>query len=171
VNGDGDTQPWGFTLLRSGTNANPISASQPLPGTDPKAPPLIFGLGREASNATAKITAIDAAATGITAISGASWGAYTPTELTDVASLPTTAKDAVNAGRKWLFIAEGTGAITSANVASAVFTVFSTAGGVSVASPTTAIVDLGGAAVPEPATLTLFGLVALGGLGLIRRRS
>src|SRR6185503_8688991 len=72
--GNADIQTWGFTGLRSPTNQNPIVASQALPGTSPF---LITGFGQTASNATAKITAIDPAATGINATSGASWGNYT----------------------------------------------------------------------------------------------
>src|ERR1051326_1979406 len=46
VNTNGDPQTWGFANLRSGTNTNPIVASQPLPTRDPTAPPQIFGFGR-----------------------------------------------------------------------------------------------------------------------------
>jgi hypothetical protein len=158
---NGDVQNWGYTLLRSGTNANPIVASEPLTGTTPF---VITGLGISAGTASTQILAADAAATGITAVSGGSWGSYltqtAPGSLMDSIS-------AANGGHKWVFLAEGLGAPVIPQV-TGTFTVLSNAQGSQIAGtsggPT---VNL---AIPEPATVSLIGLALVGGLGVIRRR-
>jgi hypothetical protein len=119
VDGNGDVQNWGFTLLRSGTNVNPIVASLPLMGTTPF---VITGFGREASNATAKITAIDPNATSITANSGANWGSYAGANPPYPFSALKNFEQSV--GHKWMFIAEGAGNIKPSEI-SGTFTVLS----------------------------------------------
>lgn len=112
---NGDPQTWGFTGLRSGTNANPIVASQALPGTSPF---LITGFGQEANNAATKIGGIQPLATGITAVSGASWGNYTTRNF-----YPEMLNYEAQTGHKFVFIAEGTGNISISNITSGVFSV------------------------------------------------
>src|SRR3954447_17204679 len=73
IDSNGDTQNWGFSLLRSGTNVNPIVASQPLPGLTPF---FITGLGLTRGKARSQILAADPGASGISATSGATWGNY-----------------------------------------------------------------------------------------------
>lgn len=163
-NSDGDSQTWGFTGLRSGTNANPIVASQALPGTSLF---LVQGFGKTAGNANTVLPTIDAGVTGITAVSGISWGNY----ATEGAAVSNMAQvSAANGGNKWMFIAEGTGAITPTSVTAAVFTVYSNAQGTSISTPLSGVVDLSPGVIPEPATVTLIGL-AMAGFGFIRRRS
>jgi hypothetical protein len=166
---NGDPQTAGFNLLRTGTNVNPIQGSQGLPGTTPF---LITGFGQTASDFITKSTAIDPAAVTVGPTTSGVWGAYnspvlsSPTLLTGQGFAAAAA--AVQAGKKWVFIAEGLGPAGVTDVTSAVVTIFSTAGGASSAA-TTSIIHLSD--TPEPATLSLLGLAMVGGFGFIRRRS
>ena len=80
TDGNGDGQSVGFSGLRSGTNVNPMVASQSLPGTTPF---LIKGFGQDAGTLAAKVAAIDPAAT-VTPTSSANWGTYSRPELNSV---------------------------------------------------------------------------------------
>ena len=73
---NGDPQTAGFSGLRSGTNVNPIVASQGLPGTTPF---LIRGFGQKASNFTTEIGLIQPAAQIVPGpLAGSSWGFLRP---------------------------------------------------------------------------------------------
>jgi len=166
---NGDPQGWGFNLFRSGTNVSPLVAAQPLEGTTPF---ILTGLGRTASSASAQILAAQPTASGIAATTGGSWGAYNSPVLNNASQLSNSqnnapdAAAAVTAGRKWLFLAEGTGV---PNITSAAFTVLTTAAGATGAGQLGTIRPL--VEVPEPATISLIGLALVGGFGFIRRRS
>ena len=118
---NGDPQTAGFNLLRTGTNANPIQASQNLPGQTPF---LITGFGQTASNFATKAQAIDPASAVVGPTTSGSWGNY---------NSPLLSASSIN-GNKWVFLAEGLG--SSVRVSSATFTVFSNASGASVNVPT-----------------------------------
>ena len=155
---NGDPQTAGFNLLRTATNANPIQASQGLPGTTPF---LISGYGQTASDFITKSTAVDAGAVTVGPTTSGVWGNYNSSALAPLS--------AANGGRKWVFLAEGLGPAGVTDVTSAVFTIFSTSQGQS-SSTTSTIVRLTETVIPEPATLSLLGLAMIGGLGVIRRR-
>jgi PEP-CTERM motif len=121
---NGDPQTAGFSGLRSGTNANPIVASQGLPGTTPF---LITGFGQTASNFTTKATAIDAGAFVVGPTTSGSWGNY---------NSPFLAPLQTQTGNNWVFLAEGLGASGLTSINSAVVTVYSNQSGTSVAAPT-----------------------------------
>jgi hypothetical protein len=133
-NSNGDPVSWGFSGngLRSGTNANPIASSQPLYSVaDPLSSPQTPGFGRTTGSGAAAVAAWDSGATGVTASSGATWGTYSSPILASAAALTAAngsngiygqMADALNAGRKWVFIAEGTGIAPA--VTSGVFSVF-----------------------------------------------
>jgi hypothetical protein len=157
---NGDTQNWGFSLLRSGTNINPMVASEPLAGTTPF---VITGFGRSASSANSQIVAADPSASAISATSGATWGNYT----TEATSQPMTSTETTT-GHKWVFLAEGLGTPNIPLITGA-FTVLSNATGSQIAGTQSGLtIPL---AVPEPATMSLIGLALVGGMGLVRRRS
>ena len=118
---NGDPQTAGFNLLRTGTNANPIQASQNLPGQTPF---LITGFGQTASNFATETAAIDPASAVVGPTTSGSWGNY---------NSPLLSGSAIN-GNKWVFLAEGLG--SSVRISSASFTVFSNASGASVTVPT-----------------------------------
>jgi hypothetical protein len=165
---NGDVQNWGFSLLRTGTNVNPITAAEPLPGTSPF---VITGFGRTAGSASSQILAADPAATGITATSGATWGTYNDPILSNTSLLAAAAAPkslaAVSAGRKWVFIAEGLAADPfSTTAASGTFTVLSNNFGAQIASTFSGFERL--VILPEPCTASLF---ALSLLAAILRRS
>jgi hypothetical protein len=181
TNGDGDPAPFGFSGngLRSATNANPIASSQPL--FNPAAPQTsiqIPGFGRTTGSANAAVLAYDPAMTGITSTSGATWGAYSSPVLASSAALlannpgATNIAQALDAGRKFVFLAEGTytGSLLASSVVDGVFSVFT-----NVQTGTSAAGTYGGTQllveVPEPATFALLGLAMVGGFGFVRRRS
>jgi autotransporter-associated beta strand protein len=101
--------PAGFASLRTGTNANPITAAQPLPGSTPV---LIGGYGQTASNFTAKIP--DAGS--FSGTTNGLWGNY--------------ATVTPAAGKNWLFLAEGTytGAAPTVNLGSSSVSIYTSPG-------------------------------------------
>jgi hypothetical protein len=148
---NGDLQTAGFSLLRSGTNANPIQASQALPGTTPF---LITGFGQTASDFVTKSTAIDPAAVVVSPTTSGVWGNYNSPALSNASILAgegyRSAAAAVAAGKKWVFLAEGLGPAGVTQVTSAVFTVFTNQQGASSATPS--IIGPDG---PEPTSMVL----------------
>jgi|tagenome__1003787_1003787.scaffolds.fasta_scaffold20628431_2 hypothetical protein len=152
IDSNGDTQNWGFTLLRSGTNTNPFVASEPLLGTTPF---VITGFGRSAGSANSQVLAADPGAIAVAAISGASWGTYTTVgtnfEMSGLES---------STGHKFVFLAEGLGAPT---ILSAAFTVLSNAQGAQIAGTWNHT-------TPEPAACSLV-LTLLSAAGFVRRRA
>jgi hypothetical protein len=137
LDNNGDVWAAGFSLLRSGTNVNPIVASQALPGTTPF---LITGFGQTASDFVTKSTAIDASAVVIGPTTSGAWGNYNSPVLSNPTLLASygnpAAVAAVTAGKKWVFLAEGLGPAGVTQITSAVFTVFSNASGASSATTT-----------------------------------
>src|SRR3954471_13155791 len=156
IDENGDTQSWGFSLLRSGTNTNPIVASEPLAGTTPF---VITGFGRSASSANSQILAADPVATGFSATSGATWGNYT----TEATSGIMTQMESTT-GHKWVFLAEGLGEPNYQAIVGQ-FTVLANAQGAQVAGNFLGTVDL---FTPEPGT---FSLMCVAVFAAVLRRS
>jgi hypothetical protein len=151
TDGNGDAQSAGFTGLRSGTNVNPMVASQGLPGTTPF---LITGFGQTAGTLAAKVAAIDPAAT-VTPTSSANWGTYTSPVL--------QTSFAINwaNGNAWMLMAEGTYSgsvpiVPSQFIVSAVATTYISSNFASAAA-TTDVVFIW----PEPNSLSLIGLASI----------
>ena len=149
TDGNGDAQSAGFTGLRSGTNVNPMVASQGLPGTTPF---LITGFGQTAGTLAAKVAAIDPAGT-VAPTSSANWGTYTRPELQSPIAL------ALANGNAWMLMAEGTyigpQPIFAQLIITALATVYSNAQTfTSVAAPTALY------PFPEPNSLSLIGLAS-----------
>ena len=103
-------QSAGFTGLRSGTNVNPMVASQGLPGTTPF---LINNFGQDPGTLAGEVAAIDAAGT-VAPTSSANWGTYAnKLEL----SVPDATAANLADGNAWMLMSEGTysgGPITNA---------------------------------------------------------
>jgi len=154
---NGDPQTAGFSGLRSGTNANPIVASQGLPGTTPF---LITGYGQTASDFITKSQAIQPTAAVVGPTTSGVWGAYNSPALNALET---------STGHKWIFLAEGLGPAGLTSVTSSTITVYSNTGGTSISTPSSSVV-LTETVIPEPATLSLLGLAMVGGFGFIRRR-
>jgi hypothetical protein len=139
----------GFTSIRSGTNANPVTGAQ-LTTTSP----LLGGFGREASNFSAKIpTAYQFDST----LNG-KWGDYTSS--LGFGSLHP------------IFLAEGTYTGPPPSIDSGSFVTVYTNANLTAAEfipqfSTTPISQL--AQVPEPSTISLLSMVTIGGLARRRR--
>jgi hypothetical protein len=154
-----DTFGAGFPAFRSATNANPILAGQLLVPNQTKYP--ITGFGVEASNFAAKVALLDPLASVVGPTVSGSWGVYLPPQ---VAPRLTS-----NGLRNWVFLAEGAG--TGVNISQHSASVYLTASS-SAADATAAqtSVELLGGEIPEPASLTLVALGAVGVFGFGRRR-
>ena len=153
ADGDGDTFPSGFSLLRSASNAPQMQGAQPLPGASPY---LILGMGQTAGS-FANIAATRGVQPGVVVgpTTQAAWGNYL------------TSGGDPGSGKKWLFLGEGTWhnvsplPPTQSFVSAAVFTVYADSNFNSIASPN----------LPEPSTAFLAGLAMLFAASLSRRRS
>ena len=148
---NGDPQTAGFNLLRTATNANPIQASQNLPGQTPF---LITGFGQTAGNFTSKAQAIDPGSMVVVPTTSGSWGTYND---------PRLSPSIYSLNRSWVFLAEGAYNASGPwpRVGAAVATIFSNQAGVSVAAQVILVpMDF-----PEPGALSLVALALVGGGG------
>jgi hypothetical protein len=139
---NGDAQSAGFNLLRTPTNANPIQASQNLPGLTPF---LIHGFGQTAGSFTAQAAAIQPGSTVIGPTTSAAWGNYNT-----IAPLN---------GKNWLFIAEGTYNPSSPpNITQATFDLYTSPTTFQQRGPTSAAILI----TPEPSSVCLLTLAIIG---------
>ncbi len=150
----------GLTLLRSAANANPITASSELPGTQPYTQ---GGLGITAGNYSTIPGAIAFSGT-----TNGQWGNY---------AVPLTQGTSILTGhaRNSLFVAEGTytGVAPIVDIANS-FVAYYTNGQYSnslqaTASSANPLLPTN-PFIPEPATMTLVGLAVVGFGGLVGRR-
>jgi len=171
--GGGTPGPAGFTLLRqtlgNGTAAVELTGAQPTPPSANSGSNVgndyfpISGFGQNTGTFAAKYANPILGPT-----TGAQWGTYTDPGLSRPAAL---AANPTASGKKWVFLGEGTytGTLVAPQGSTTTYQDFAT----SFAStpPTGGTSGVLILAVPEPATLTLFGLAIVGGIGLIRRRN
>jgi len=171
ADGQGTTVGAGFSLLKNVIGNNTpvveLTGAQPTPPSADSSGNVsvdyfpISGYGQTAASFATKYSAAIAGPT-----VGASWGAYTP------ANLSTPQAAAANpTGLKWVFLGEGTYTGT-APTAVASMTIYN-----NFANTFASVVPAGGSSVvvlpniPEPATIALFGLAFVGSFGFLRRRS
>jgi hypothetical protein len=174
TNYDSDDQgtavPAGFNLLRQllGNNSPVVNMTGALP-VPPSADSSanvgvdyfpISGYGQTASSFATKY-----AKTVLGPTTGAAWGTYNDLDLTGpiaTALNPT--------GQKWVLLGEGTytGAIPTGVGVTTIYTNFQNSFQSQPPAGGTSFVNL---SIPEPASIALFGLALVGGLGFLRRRS
>jgi hypothetical protein len=148
----------GFSLARQTTPSIAAAEPTPPPGGDAAVAAAIangdyfpiLGFGQTASSFSAKYPSASPA-------NSTAWGNYTSSLV------------APRNGHNWVFIAEGTGNPTFVP-GSLVVTLFNSATSYTSAFAVNPQFEVLGAAIPEPASLVLLGVAAIGSFGFLRRR-
>jgi len=172
--GGGTPGPAGFTLLRqtlgNGTATVELTGAQPTPPSANSGSNVgndyfpISGFGQNTGTFAAKYANPILGPT-----TGAQWGTYSDPEL-----LGPEAVTANPSGKKWVFLGEGTytgqlliptGSTTTYQDFATTFASTPPTGG------TTGTFLTAGGTIPEPTTLSMFGLAMVGSMGLFRRRN
>jgi hypothetical protein len=148
----------GFNDLRTGTNVNPIVGAQGLTNT-----PQIAGFGQTASDFVVKETPTGYTPAFHAGVVSGQWGIYG--DGTPTAGLIFSSGHVRNA----LFIAEGTYTGGWPSVGAASMAVWTNPQLTTSESVSSYVFDTP-FIIPEPATLSLVGLLLVGGIGIVRHR-